>query len=169
MTPDEITAAWDARDRLLEELKRTQRLPTRTLYIRRNDGGTFVAGLLPERGGVLTIDWNNADYRVEVLCQPVLRLDPFVQKEEGFGGIFGFGEKGARGWTIRLLDAGIVRAEAEVLPDITAISDLLVSEDTFFNGKRRPKTAPHGQLRPEDKETCERILSVWERLVLENG
>ena len=169
MTSEEINAAWDARDRLLQELAQTNSLPGRTLYIRRNDGGTLAIGLLPERGGLVTIDWRYADYKIEHLRQPVLRLDPLEQKAEGFGGMFGFGEKGALGWTIRLLDGGEVRAEAAVLPNITAISDLLLAEDSFLSGKRRPKSAPHGQLRPEDKAACERILSVWERLVLENG
>ena len=106
MTNDEITAAWDARDRLLEELTRDHCMPKRTLYIRRNDGGTLAIGLLPDRGGLVAIDWKNAEYRIQVLRQTVLRLDPCVQMSEGFGGVFGFGEKGARGWSIRLLDGG---------------------------------------------------------------
>ena len=168
MTSEEICAAWDARDRLLEELAQTNRLPCRTLYLRRNDGGTLAIGLLPERGGVLVVDWKDAAYCLQTLCQPVLRLDPYEQKSEGFGGMFGFGEKGARGWTVRLLDGGTVQAEAAVLPNITAVADLLLKEDAFLNGKRRPKTTPHGQLRPEDKETCERMLTFWEELVLKN-
>ena len=166
MTPDEITAAWDARDRLLEELARDQCLPDRTLYIRRNDGGTLAIGLLPEKGGLVVIDWHNAACEVQTLRRPVLRLDPFEQKAGGFGGMFGFGEKGAHGWSVRLLDGGTVQAEAEVLPNITAIADLLRKEDPFLSGKRRSKTVPLGQLRPEDKSICERILSVWERLIL---
>jgi len=169
MTPDEICAAWAARDRLLNELVQTNRLPSRTLYIRRNDGGTLAIGLLPNRGGLLTLDWKDAAYNVVTLRQPLLRLDPYEQKAEGFGGMFGFGEKGARGWMLRLLDGGAVIAEVAVLPNITAIADLFVKEDVFFNGKRRPKAAPFGQLRPEDKETCERMLSVWELLVLGNA
>lgn len=169
MTPETINLAWDARDHLLEELKRANRLPVRTLYIRRNDGGTLALGLLPDRGGLVTIDWTNGSYRVQTLRQPVLRLDPYEQKAEGFGGLFGFGEKGARGWMLRLLDGGTVQAEAAVLPDVTAVADLFAKEDLFLNSKRRPKTAPHGQLRPEDKETCERMLAVWERFVLESA
>ena len=41
MLPETIAAAWDARDRLLEELKQENRLPVRTLYVRRDDGGTL--------------------------------------------------------------------------------------------------------------------------------
>ena len=169
MTSEEICAAWDARDRLLNELQQTSSLPSRTLYIRRNDGGTLAIGLLPNRGGLLALDWKDAAYRVLTLRQPVLRLDPYEQKSEGFGGMFGFGEKGARGWTLRLLDGGTVQVEAAVLPDITAVADLFAKEDAFFRGKRRPKTAPFGLLRPEGKETCEQILNVWELLVLENA
>ncbi len=168
MTSEEICAAWDARDRLLNELTQTNSLPSRTLYIRRDDGGTFAIGLLPNRGGLLVLDWKYADYRLLTLRQPVLRLDPYEQKSEGFGGMFGFGEKGARGWTIRLLDGGAVIAEVAILPNITAISDVYAKKDAFLNGKRRPKAAPFGELRPEDRETCERMLSVWELLVLEN-
>lgn len=169
MSPNEFNAAWDARDRLVEELKRERCLPKRTLYIRRNDGGTFAIGLLPDQGGVVAIDWNNATCNTLILRQPVLRLDPYAQKPEGFGGILGFGEKGARGWKIRLIDGGHVRAEATVLPNITAIADVLGSEDPFLCGKRKPRTAPHGQLRPEDKAICARTLMLWERLVLQNG
>ena len=166
MTSEETCAAWDARDRLLSELAQTNRLPSRTLYIRRDDGGTLGIGLLPEHSGVLIIDWKDATYSMVTLRQPVLRLDPFEQKSAGFGGMFGFGEKGARGWMVRLMDGGTVQTEIAVLPNITAVADLLLKEDAFLNGKRRPKTAPHGQLRPEDKETCERMLSFWEELEL---
>ena len=169
MTSEETCAAWDARDRLLSELSQTNRLPSRTLSIRRDDGGTLGIGLLPERGGVLVIDWKDAAYSIATLRQPVLLLDPYEQKSEGFGGMFGFGEKGARGWMVRLMDGGTVQTEIAVLPNITAVADLLLKEDAFLNGKRRPKTAPHGQLRPEDKETCERILEYWEELVLKNA
>ena len=169
MTSEEICAAWDARDRLLRELAQTNRLPGRTLYIRRDDGGTLGIGLLPECGGVLVIDWKDAAYNIVALRQPILRLDPYEQKSAGFGGMFGSGEKGARGWMVRLLDGGTVQTEIAVLPNITAVADLLLKEDTFLNGKRRSKTAPHGQLRPEDKETCERILEFWEELVLKNA
>jgi hypothetical protein len=169
MTSEEICAAWDARDRLLTELAQTNRLPSRTLYIRRDDGGTLGIGLLPERGGLLVIDWKDAAYQLQLLRQPVLRLDPYEQKSAGFGGMFGFGEKGARGWTVRLLDGGTVQTEVAVLPNITAVADLLLKEDAFLGGKRRSKTAPHGQLRPEEKETCERMLAFWEELVLKNA
>lgn len=169
MFPNEFNAAWDARDRLVEELTRERCLPKRTLYIRRNDGGTFAIGLLPDQGGVIAIDWYNATCNTQILRQPVLRLDPYEQKAEGFGGLFGFGEKGARGWTIRLIDGGQTRAEAAILPNITAIADVLVSEDPFLSGKRKQRMAPFGQLRPEDKGICERILTLWERLVLQNA
>lgn len=169
MSQNEFNAAWDARDRLVEELKREHCLPMRTLYIRRNDGGTLAIGLLPDQGGVIAIDWYNAACNTQILRQPVLRLDPYEQKAEGFGGMFGFGEKGARGWTIRLIDGGYVRAEAKVLPNITAIADQLISEDPFFSGKRKPRLAPFGQLRPEDKGICESILSLWERMILQNA
>ena len=169
MTSEEIATAWDARDHLLEELTQTNCLPSRTLYIRRNDGGTLAIGLLPRKNGLITIEWKDAGYRLLTLRQPVLRLDPFEQKATGFGGMFGFGEKGAHGWSIRLLDGGTVQAEAEVLPNITAITDLLIADDPFFTGKRKPRVAPLGQLRPEDGEVCAQVLSLWERLVLENG
>ena len=169
MTSEEISAAWESRDRLQNELSQTNRLPSRTLYIRRDDGGTLCIGLLPERGGVLVIDWKDAAYQLQHLRQPVLRLDPYEQKSAGFGGMFGFGEKGARGWTVRLLDGGTVQAEVAVLPNITAVADLMLKEDAFLSGKRHSKTAPHGQLRPEDKDTCERMLAFWEELVLKNA
>ena len=169
MPPEVNTAAWDARDRLLSQLKQENLLPVRMLYIRRDDGGTLAIGLLPERGGVVMVQWSGETYAITRIQQPTLVLDPFEQKSEGFGGMFGFGEKGARGWMVRLLDGGTVQTEIAVLPNITAVADLLLKEDTFLNGKRRSKTAPHGQLRPEDKETCERILEFWEELVLKNA
>ena len=79
------------RVKLAKEL--SKRATGRTLYIRRNDGGTLAIGLLPERGGLVTIDWRYADYKIEHLRQPVLRLDPLEQKAEGFGGMFGFGDE----------------------------------------------------------------------------
>ena len=46
MHSEDFSAAWDARDRLVEELTREHCLPKRTLYISRNDGGTLAIGLL---------------------------------------------------------------------------------------------------------------------------
>ena len=169
MATEDYTAAWDARDRLTAELAQCNRLPERTLYIRRNDGGTLGFGLLTKGQGLLLMDWSGEHYETQVLQNPVLRLDPYEQKADGFGGMFGFGEKGARGWMLRLIDGGAVQAEIPVLPNITAVADLLFKEDAFLNGKRRNKTAPHGQLRPEDKDICERMLAYWEALVLKNA
>ena len=169
MTVNDFAAAWDARDRLIEELTQKRSLPVRTLYIRRNDGGTLALGLLPDHGGLVVVDWNNESCHTALLRRPELQFKPYEQKAEGFGGIFGFGEKGAWGWSIRLQDGDAMQAEAEVLPNITAIADLLIEDDPFLTGKRKPRVAPLGQLRPEDRATCGRILSLWERMVLENG
>ena len=169
MTVNDFAAAWDARDRLIEELTQKRCLPGRTLYIRRNNGGTLSFGLLPDHGGLIVIDWQNESCQTAILRRPALRLEPYEQKAEGFGGIFGFGEKGAWGWSIHLLDGDAAQAEAGVLPNITSVADFMLTDDPFLTGKRKPRIAPLGQLRPEDRETCERILTLWERLVLESG
>ena len=116
MLPETIAAAWDARDRLLEELKQENRLPVRTLYVRRDDGGTLAIGILPERGGVVMIDWSGTGYTTALLIHPALILEEFEQKSEGFGGVFGFGEKGSQGWTLRLMDDGAEITNIVLLP-----------------------------------------------------
>ena len=167
MLPEAIAAAWDARDRLLEELKRENRLPVRTLYIRRDDGGTLAIGILPEHGGVVMVDWNGASYTTSPLKQPVLIPEEFEQKSEGFGGVFGFGEKGSSGWTLRLMDDGAEIASVVLLPYITSFVDLMAKDDRFLYGKRKPRAIPHWQLRPEERRVCEATVGLWERLVKE--
>ena len=169
MTTEDHTAAWDARDRLTAELAQCKHLPERTLYIRRDDGGTLGFGLLSKGRGLLLIDWSGSAYETQVFHNPVLRFDPYEQKADGFGGMFGFGEKGARGWMLRLIDGGAVQAEIPVLPNITAVADLLANEDRFLSGKRKPREIPLWQPRPEEGALVERILTIWEQLVLKNG
>ena len=168
MLPEGIAAAWDARDRLLTELKQENLLPVRMLYIRRDDGGTLAIGLLPERGGVVMIQWIGETYTITRIQQPTLVLDPFEQKSEGFGGMFGFGEKGSSGWVLRLLDGEVEAANAVLLPYITSFSDLFAKDDRFLYGKRKPRAIPLWQLRPEERRVCEVTVGLWEKLVRES-
>ena len=168
MLPEAISAAWDARDRLLEELKQENHLPVRTLYVRRDDGGTLAIGILPERGGVVMIDWSATEYRTALLNHPALILEDFEQKSEGFGGVFGFGEKGSHGWTLRLMDNDAEVASVVLLPYITSFVDLMARDDRFLYGKRKPRAIPHWQLRPEERRACEATVGLWERLVRES-
>lgn len=168
MLPETIAAAWDARDRLLEELKQENRLPVRTLYVRRDDGGTLAIGILPERGGVVMIDWSGTGYTTALLIHPALILEEFEQKSEGFGGVFGFGEKGSQGWTLRLMDDGAEITNIVLLPYITSFVDLMAKDDRFLYGKRKPRAIPHWQLRPEERRACEVTVKLWERLVRES-
>jgi len=169
MLPEGIAAAWDARDRLLSELKEENLLPVRVLYIRRDDGGTLAIGLLPNRGGVVVIQWIGETYTTTLVKQPTLVLDPFEQKAEGFGGVFGFGEKGSSGWGLRLLDGGVDVAEIILLPYITSFADLFAKDDRFLYGKRKPRAIPLWQLRPEERRVCEATVGLWEKLVRENA
>ena len=60
-------------------------------------------------------------------------------------------------------------AETSLFPTITAFSDLLASDDKFLKGRRKPKHIPLWQLKPEGKEFCENVVSLWVRLVQEAG
>ena len=167
MSSEEIKTAWENRDRLAAELERENRMPLRTLYVRLDDGGTLAFALLKDGCSALLIDWKNSGYQVTVLTDPKLSIEPYARKEEGFGGMFGFGEKGALGWMLRLINGETVFAEAPILPNITAIADALRKGDPFFAGKQKLREAPLDRLRPEDRETCRQILSLWERLTKE--
>ena len=168
MPPEVNTAAWGARDRLLSQLKQENLLPVRMLYIRRDDGGTLAIGLLPERGGVVMIQWSGETYAITRIKQPTLVLDPFEQKSEGFGGMFGFGEKGSNGWVLRLQEGGVDVAEALLLPYITSFADLFAKDDRFLYGKCKPRAIPLWQLRPEERRICEATVGLWEKLVRES-
>ncbi len=169
MTKQELAAAWDKRDRLIEELAQNGRLPVRTLYIRRDDGGALAIGLLSERRGIQLIEWHGSSYQTSFLRQPLMQLEEYEQKAEGFGGVFGIGEKGACGWTLRLLENGVAVTEAHLLPGITSFADLMIREDRFLHGKKRPRQIPLWQLRPEIAGICEAVMTLWVRLVQEGG
>ena len=169
MPPEVHTVAWDARDTLLSELKQNNLLPVRMLYVRRDDGGTLGIGLLPNRGGVVMIQWIGEAYTTTLVKQPTLVLEPFEQKSEGFGGVFGFGEKGSHGWVLRLLDGGAEAANVILLPYITSFADLFAKDDRFLYGKRKPRAIPLWQLRPEERRVCEATVGLWEKLVRENA
>lgn len=169
MHSEDFSAAWDARDQLVEKLKAEESLPARVLYVRANDGGTLCAGLLPGHAGLLLIHWQGEQYTVRHLREPELTAEPLVQKADGFGGVFGFGEKGANGWMLRFLERGEPIAECSLFPTITAFADLLASDDKFLYGRRKPRHIPLWQLKPEGKEFCENVVSLWVRLVREAG
>jgi len=169
MHSEEFSAAWDARDQLVEKLKVENSLPVRVLYVRANDGSTLGAGLLPGHAGLVLIDCRGSECTVRHLREPELTAEPEVQKSDGFGGVFGFGEKGANGWLLRFFDRGECVAEASLFPTITAFADLLASDDKFLYGRRKQRHIPLWQLKPEGKEFCETVVSLWVRLVREAG
>ncbi len=166
MSSDYI-AAWDTRDRLLEELKEKDSLPVRTLYIRRDDGGALALGLLSDRRGAVLIELHAASYELSILREPALLSEPYEKKAAGFGGVFGIGEKGSNGWMIKLTEHGKEVREIILLPYITSFADLAVKGDKFLCGKRKPRQIPLWQPRPEDRYTCEAVLTLWERFLRE--
>lgn len=165
MFGQDFSAAWDARDQLLEQLRREECLPKRVLYIRENDGTALCAGLLPGHAGVVLIFWKGESYTLLRLREPDLTAEPFQQKADGFGGVFGFGEKGANGWLLRFSERGETIAEVQLLPTITAFADLLTPDDRFLFGRRKPRQIPLWQLKPESKEFCENVVSLWGKLL----
>jgi hypothetical protein len=167
MSADRHDAAWDLRDRLLEELKQTDCVPARTLYIRRDDGGALGIGLLPEQRGVALFEWRNTSYELKVMRKPEMRLEPYELKSVGFGGIFGIGEKGGNGWKIRMIECGKDVAEVILLPNITSYADLLAKNDRFLYGKRKPRYIPLWQLQPDDRFACAQTVALWEKLICE--
>ncbi|MDP3448549.1 MAG: hypothetical protein Q8S22_10890 [Eubacteriales bacterium] len=167
MHSENFSAAWDARDELVDKLRREECLPLRMLYVRNNEGGALAAGLLPGHAGLVLIDWRGSAFTTRVLREPELTTEPIEQKADGFGGMFGFGEKGAHGWLLRFLERGEPVAEVELYPTITAFADMLASDDRFLHGRRKPRQIPLWQLKPEARAFCETVISLWVRLVRE--
>ena len=62
MHTDDFSAAWDARDQLVNQLRREETLPQRALYLRADDGGVLGAGLLPGHGGLMLIQWHGSEF-----------------------------------------------------------------------------------------------------------
>ena len=91
---------------------------------------------------MVMIDWSGTEYRTALLNHPALVLEEFEQKSEGFGGVFGFGEKGSQGWTLRLTDDGAEVTNVVLLPYITSFVDLMAKDDRFLYGKRKPRAIP---------------------------
>ena len=156
---------WDARDQLLAQLKELDCVPVRTLYVRRDDGGTLGIGLLPGDNGVVLIEWRNTSYELKIMRKPEMRLEPYELKTVGFGGIFGIGEKGGNGWSIRMIECGVEVAEVKLLPNITSFADLVAKNDLFLRGKRKPRQIPLWQPRPDERFACLTTLELWERLI----
>ena len=167
MHATDFSAEWDARDELVERMKRENCLPKRMLYVRKNDGTALAIGLLPNRADVVLVDLRADSYTMKRLAEPRLTAEPFEQKSDGFGGVFGFGEKGGNGWQLCVSDNGTPLAEVTLLPTITAFSDLLTPDDRFLYGKRKPRQIPLWQLKPEENAFCETVVSLWVRLVRE--
>jgi hypothetical protein len=165
--PMDHAAGWDARDQLLKELRESGGLPVRTLYIRRDDGGALALGLLPDRRGLAMFEWHNTSYELRYLREPMLERQPYEKKAAGFGGFFGFGEKGSHGWLLRLSDREETAAEIVLLPHITSYADVAAKNDKFLYGRRRPRQIPLWQPIPEDQYTCLATVSLWEQLIRE--
>lgn len=167
MASFDFSASWDARDQLLNQLRRDECLPKRMLYLRTNAGGALCAGLLPGHGGLMLIDWRGSEFITRWLGEPELTAESITQQADGFGGMFGLGEKGANGWMLRFFEGGALAAEVPLYPAITAFADLLAADDRFLYGKRKPRQIPLWQLKPESREYCEAVVSLWVRLVRE--
>lgn len=165
----DFSAEWDARDELLARLKLENCLPKRVLYIRKNDGSALALGLLPNHAGLSLIDWQGDHYKLTVLRKPRLIAEPFEQKSDGFGGVFGIGEKGGNGWQLDVYEEDALLAEVTLLPTITAFADLLTPDDRFLYGRRKPRQIPLWQLKPEENAFCETVVSLWVRLVREGA
>ena len=140
-------------------------LPKRMLYVRKNDGTALAIGLLPNRAGVVLVDWRADSYTMKRLAKPRLTAGPFEQKSDGFGGVFGFGDKGANGWQLCLYEGTEAMAEVTLLPTITAFADMLTPDDRFLYGRRKPRQIPLWQLKPEERAFCETVVSLWVRMV----
>ena len=169
MHETDFSAEWDARDELVARLKEENCLPKRVLYVRKNDGSALALGLLPNRAGLALVDWQGDHYALSVLRKPILVAEPFEQKSDGFGGVFGFGEKGGSGWQLTVTENETPLAELQLLPTITAFADLLTPDDRFLYGKRKPRQIPLWQLKPEENAFCETVVSLWVRLVREGA
>ncbi len=169
MHKSDFSAEWDARDQLVEQLKKENCLPKRVLYVQKDDGGALAAGILPNRGGLVLVDWRGDAYTLKRLWKPSLLAEAFEQKAEGFGGVFGFGEKGANGWQLCFSDGGESISVVTLLPAITAFADLLSCDDRFLFGRRKPRQLPLWQLKPEENSFCEAVVSLWIRLVQEEA
>lgn len=165
MHKTDFSAEWDARDQLVEQLKKESCLPERVLYVQKDDGGVLGAGILANHGGLVLIDWRGDAYQLKLLREPGLTAEAFEQKSEGFGGVFGFGEKGANGWQLCFSDRGEPVSEVTLLPAITSFADLLSCDDRFLFGTRKPRRLPLWQLKPEESSFCEAVVSLWIRLV----
>ena len=79
MHATDFSAEWDARDELVERMKRENCLPKRMLYVRKNDGTALAIGLLPNRAGVVLVDWRADSYTMKRLAEPRLTAEPFEQ------------------------------------------------------------------------------------------
>lgn len=169
MHATDFSAEWTARDELVEQLKRDNCLPKRVLYVRKNDGSTLALGLLPNRAGLVLVDWQGEHYTLSVLRESKFIAEPFEQKVDGFGGVFGFGEKGGNGWQLSIYEKEVLLAEVTLLPTITAFADLLTPDDRFLYGRRKPRQIPLWQLKPEERSFCETVVSLWSRLVREGA
>ena len=164
MHTDDFSAAWDARDQLVNQLRREETLPQRALYLRADDGGVLGAGLLPGHGGLMLIQWHGSEFFTQRLVEPELKAEPVSQQADGFGGMFGLGEKSANGWMLHFLDRGALVAKAPLYPAITAFADLLPADDRFLYGKPKPRRIPLWQLKPERRDFCEYVVSLWVKL-----
>ena len=167
MAKIDFGALWDRRDRLAAELAENSLLPERTLYLLRADGGVSAVGSCAGAGKGFVLDWGPKDCRLRAFGRARFTAEPFEQEALGFGGLFGAGEKGARGWMLRVSEGGDPALEAPLLPGITAVADLPFSDDRFLNGRRRRADVPHWQLAPQDRETCAQIVKFWETRLTE--
>ena len=163
MAKIDFSALWDRRDRLVGELTAAGLLPERTLYLLREDGGVSAVGSCAGAAAAFALDWTPEGCSFRALACPLLTAEPFEQEAAGFGGLFGAGEKGARGWMLRVFEGSDLALEAPLLPGITAAADLPFSDDRFLNGRRRRADVPHWQLAPQDRETCAQIVKLWKK------
>jgi hypothetical protein len=94
----DFSAEGDARDELVERMKRENCLPKRMLYVRKNDGTALAIGFCQIARGVVLVDWRSDFVYDERLGETSADgREPFEQKSDGFGGVeFGLWRQGRK-------------------------------------------------------------------------
>lgn len=151
----------------LDSLTR-QYYPQKALYVQR-DGGFTGIGINNKALYIITGPAPGYDehYHIQPYQCYDARLEPIYQQIKGMGGLFGFGDKGGKGWrlVIKLLPSKGI--ELNIIPCLTCFWDVILEDDHLFSTRESKKNNIFRYMRPQSYSACYMVLAKWLDLLRE--
>lgn len=144
-----------------EESRQKDLIPERALFVQK-DGGFVGIGICKGRLYELTgpAPGADTDFGICELHDYTVQISDSYIKPSGFGGYFGFGEKGGKGKKI-IISMPDHQITLEIIPSITLVLDVEAKNNTLFSLKERKNSNFAWNMLPVASWKYDSIINAW--------